>query len=140
MPSKKPEATKQAVVLKRLHGASKREIARDLGIHRQTVDTILDESQVEAALAQWRRDYLKLVPTALSVVQRFLMDGSLEGLPIDKDIFSGALQVLKGTGVHEERTRARNDVRVTQDLTNATNEELDESITELLSPEPPAKA
>ena len=140
MPSKKPEATKQAVVSKRLQGASKREISRDLGIHRETVDNILDESNVEAALAQWRRDYLKLVPTALNAVQRFLTDGSLEDVTIDKEVFMGALQVLKGTGVHEERTRSRNDVRVTQDLTNASDEELDNSITELLSSKPQAKA
>ncbi len=138
--SKKPEATKQAVVSKRLQGDSKRKIARDLEINRETVNNILDESNVEAALAQWRRDYIRLVPTAMGVVQRFLADGSAEGATIDKDTFTGALQVLKGTGVHEERTRSRNDVRVTQDLTNASDEELDNSITELLSPEPPTKA
>src|SRR5258708_4942298 len=138
--SVKPESVKQVVVSKRLQGESKRQISRDLDIHRQTVDNILDESNVEACLAQWRRDYMKLAPLALSAVQRFLTDGSAEGATIDKDAFSGALQVLKGTGVHEERTRSRNDVRVTQDLTNASDEELDNSITELLSPEPPTKA
>lgn len=140
MPSKKPESTKQAVVSKRLQGASKREIARDLGIHRETVDSILDESQVEAAMAQCRQDYLKLAPRALDVVERFLIAGSEEGVAIDKETFTGALQVLKGTGVHEERTRSRNDLRVSRDLTNASDEELDKSITELLSSEPPAKA
>jgi hypothetical protein len=140
MPSKKPEATKQVVVAKRLQGASKREISRELGIHRETVDNILDESNVEAALAQWRRDYLKLVPTALIVTERFLTDGSVEGKTIDKDTFTGALQVLKGTGVHEERTRSRNDLRVSQDLTNVSDDELKRSIADLLKPsQPPAK-
>lgn len=55
MSSKKPEATKQAVVSKRLQGVSKRKISRDLNIDRETVDNILDESNVEAALAGWRR-------------------------------------------------------------------------------------
>jgi predicted transcriptional regulator len=132
--SRKPEATKQAVVAKRLQGESKREISRDLGIARETVDNILDESNVEAALAQWRRDYLKLVPAALGVVKR-MFENNAEG-PVDKDLFTAALQVLKGTGVHEERTRSRSDVRVSQDLTNASDEELDKSIAELLPPNP----
>ncbi|GEM_PF-5008214 len=140
MPSKKPESVKQAVVSKRLQGESKRQIARDLEIGRATVDNILDESQVEAALAQWRRDYLQLVPTALRVTKQFLEDGE-RNAPIDKDVFNGALQILKGTGVHEERTRARSDVRVTKDLTNATDAELDQSIAELIAtPKPAATA
>ena len=137
--SVKPEAVKQAVVSKRLQGESKRQIARDLDIHRDTVDNILDESQVEAALAQWRREYLQLVPAALNIAKRLLCDADAAG-QADKDLFAAALQVLKGTGVHEERTRSRNDVRVTQDPTNASDEELDKSITELLSPDPQTKA
>ena len=138
MPSKKPEATKQAVVSKRLQGDSQREIARDLGIHRETVDNILDESNVEAAMAQWRREYLQVAPAALKIVKRMLTEAQ-DG-PLDKDLFTAAIQVLKGVGIHEERTRARNDVRVTQDLTNASDQELAHSITELLSPEPQTKA
>jgi hypothetical protein len=140
MPSKKSESVKQAVVAMRLQGESKRQIAKGLAINRATVDTILDESQVEASLAQWRRDYLQLVPTALKVAKKFLEEGEQRGA-VDKDAFNAALQVLKGTGVHEERTRSRNDVRVTQDLTNATDTELDQSISDLLAtPQPPAQA
>jgi hypothetical protein len=137
--SEKPEAVKQAVVAKRLQGESKRQISRDLGIHRETVDNILDESQVEASLAQWRRDYLQLVPKALAIVTRML-DEAQAG-PVDKELFGAALQVLKGTGVHEERTRSQNSVKISQDLTNASDSDLDKSITELLAaPQPPAKA
>src|SRR5579863_324351 len=93
--SKKPESIKQAVISKRLQGESKRQISRDLEIHRQTVDTILDESQVEASLAQWRRDYLQLVPKALFIVTRMLEEA--QSVPVDKDLFGAALQVLKGT-------------------------------------------
>ena len=138
--SVKPEAVKQAVVSKRLQGESKRQIARDLDIHRETVDNILDESQVEAALAQWRRDYVQLVPTALKIVERMLEKAQDEA-SVDKDMFSAALQVLKGTGVHEERTRSQNTVKISKDLTNASDEELDKSISELLATSSsPAKA
>jgi len=137
--SKKPESVKQAVVAKRLQGESKRQIAQDLEIHRETVDNILDESQVEASLAQWRRDYLQLVPKALNIVTRMLEDA--QNGPVDKDLFGAALQVLKGTGVHEERTRSQNSVKISQDLTNASDSDLEKSITELLAtPQPSAKA
>jgi hypothetical protein len=137
--SQKPESVKQAVVAKRLQGESKRQISRDLDIHRNTVDNILDESQVEASLAQWRRDYLQLVPKALGIITRML-DDAQDG-PVDRELFGAALQVLKGTGVHEERTRSQNNVKISQDLTNATDSDLDKSITELLATtQPPTKA
>lgn len=137
--SVKPESVKQAVVAKRLQGESKRQISRDLSIHRETVDNILDESQVEASLAQWKRDYLQLVPKALAIVTRMLDDAQTG--PVDRDLFGAALQVLKGTGVHEERTRSQNNVKISKDLTNASDADLDKSITELLAtPQPPAKA
>lgn len=137
--SKKPESIKQAVVAKRLQGESKRQISRDLEIHRETVDNILDESQVEASLAQWKRDYLQLVPKALVIVTRMLDDA--QAGPVDRDQLGAALQVLKGTGVHEERTRSQNNVKVSQDLTNASDSDLDKSIAKLLAtPQPSAKA
>jgi|SRR5215472_11514221 len=109
------------------------------GIRRETVDNILDESQVEASLAQWRRDYLALVPAALNIVKRMLGNATEAG-PVDKDVFSAAIQVLKGTGVHEERARSRNDVRITKDLSHATDAELDKSIAELVSLDQKRKA
>jgi hypothetical protein len=133
--SEKPEAVKQAVVAKRLQGESKRQISRDLGIHRETVDNILDESQVEASLAQWRRDYLQLVPKALAIVTRMLDDA--QSGPVDKELFGAALQVLKGTGVHEERTRSQNNVKISKDLTNASDADLDRAISELFQPTEP---
>jgi len=137
--SKKSESVKRSVIAKRLQGESKRKISRDLSIHRETVDNILDESQVEASLAQWKRDYLQLVPKALSIVTRLLEDAQ-DG-PVDKDLFGAALQVLKGTGVHEERTRSQNNVKISKDLTSASDEELNKSITELLgTPQSPAEA
>jgi hypothetical protein len=129
--SVKPESVKQAVVSKRLAGESKRQISRDLEIHRETVDNILDESQVETSLAQWRRDYLQLVPKAMGIVKRML-DDAQDG-PVDKDLFTAALSVLKGTGVHEERTRSQSNVKISQDLTNASDEELNKSIAELMA-------
>jgi hypothetical protein len=137
--SEKPESVKQAVVAKRLQGESKRQISRDLGIHRETVDNILDESQVEASLAQWKRDYLALVPKALAIVTRMLDDAQTG--PVDRDQLGAALQVLRGTGVHEERSRSQNNVKISKDLTNASDSDLDQSIAELLAtPQPPTEA
>jgi len=96
-------------------------------IHGDPVDNILDESQVEASLAQSRRDYLALAPAALSIVK-----GALEGGPVDRDVLSAAFQVLKGTGVHGDRTRSRNDVQMTQEVSHETDEQLDESIAAVL--------
>lgn len=131
MPTHKPEAVKQAVVSKRLQGDSKRKIARELQINRETVNNILDESQVEPALAQWRRDYLQLVPAALNVIKTVLLKHE-DTEVVDKDMLATALQVLKGTGVHEERSRSRNDVRIANDYTNETDEQITESIQKLL--------
>jgi hypothetical protein len=136
MPTHKPEAVKQAVVSKRLQGDSKRKIARELQINRETVNNILDESQVEPALAQWRRDYLQLVPAALNVVKTVLLQHE-DTKVVDKDMLGTALQVLKGTGVHEERSRSRNDVRIANDYTNESDEQITDSIQKLLAgPQP----
>jgi hypothetical protein len=139
MPSKKSESIKQAVVSKRLSGESKRRIAQDLEINRATVDNILDESNVEAALAQWRRDYMELVPKALTVVRKYITSGAASE-EVDKEAFAGALQVLKGTGVHEERTRSRNDVRVSHDLSTESDEQLIDGIGQLLKGHQPQKS
>src|SRR5437899_3125313 len=132
MPTHKSEAVKQALVSKRLQGDSKRKIARELQINRETVNNILDESQVEPALAQWRRDYLQLVPAALSVVKTVLLQHE-DTKTVDKDMLATALQVLKGTGVHEERSRSRNDVRIANDYTTESDEQIAGSIEELLA-------
>jgi transposase len=137
MPTRKPESVKNAVVAKRLQGDSKRQIARDLDIHRATVDNILDESQVEEALAQCRRDYLQLAPTALNVVKKALAQAT-DAQEIDRDQVGTALQVLKGTGIHEERTRSRSDVRIT-DHTSESNEQLIDSVDQLLRKTQPPK-
>jgi hypothetical protein len=132
MPTHKSEVVKQAVVSKRLQGHSKRKIARELQINRETVNNILDESQVEPALAQWRRDYLQLVPAALSVVKTVLLQHE-DTKTVDKDMLATALQVLKGTGVHEERSRSRNDVRIANDYTTESDEQIAGSIEKLLA-------
>jgi hypothetical protein len=104
-------------------------------IDRETADNVLDESQVEALRAQCRRDYVALVPLAVSIVKRML-----EGGPVDQDIFSAAVQVLKGTGVHEERARSKNDVKISQDFTGLSDDELNRRIEKLRTPRRSAEA
>jgi len=101
------------------------------GIHRETVHNILDESQVEPSLVQCRRDYVALAPTSVKIIKR-----AIEGGPVDKDLLWTAFQILKGTGVHEERARSKNNVKISQDLTHLSDDELNESIQELLTPKP----
>jgi hypothetical protein len=70
MPTNKSPQVQQAVIAKRLQGESKRKIARDLEMGRDTVDRILSESQVEAAVAQGRTQLVELVPKAIQLIQR----------------------------------------------------------------------
>jgi len=91
MPTNKPPQVQQAVIAKRLHGESKRKIARDLQMGRETVDRILSESQVEAAVAQGRSQLIEMVPKALQLIQRAplhpVIAGNLAREPISKTVF-----------------------------------------------------
>ena len=67
MPTRKAPKVQQEVIAKRLQGESKRKIARDLQMGRDTVDRILSESQMEEAVAQGRSRLLELVPKAVQL-------------------------------------------------------------------------
>ena len=131
----KPESVKHAAVSDRLQENTKGKTSRGFGIHHATVDDVLDESQVEASLAQCRRGYVALAPMAVDIVRR-----KLQGGPVDQEVFSAAVQVLKGTGVHEERARSKKDVKISQDFTDLSDDELNRSIEHLLSARAAAKA
>jgi len=102
--------------------------------HAAVSERLQDDFQVETSLAQWRREYLALVPAALNIFKR-----TLEGGPIDKDMLSAASQVLKGTGVHEERTRSQKNVKISRDFRDQSDDELNRKIREFLPPEPAAE-
>lgn len=131
MPTNKSPQVQQAVIAKRLHGESKRKIARDLEMGRNTVDRILSESQVEAAVAQGRTQIVELVPKALQLIQRAI-DQGLAADEVPKSALEAAIHVVKGSGTYEERSRTRGDVYVHDEYSKADREHLESQLAERL--------
>jgi hypothetical protein len=133
MPTNKSPQSQQAVIAKRLRGDSKRQIARDLGMGRNTVDRILSESQVEAAVAQGRTQLVELVPRAIQVIAKAIDDG-LAAKDVPKSALEAAILVVKGSGAYEERSRTRGDVYIHDDYAKADREQLESELAERLRP------
>jgi hypothetical protein len=131
MPTNKSPQVQQAVIAKRLNGESKRKIARDLEMGRNTVDRILSESQVEAAVAQGRTQLVELVPKAIQLIQRAI-DQGIAANEVPKSALEAAIHVVKGSGTYEERSRTRGDVYVHDDYTKADREKLEFDLAERL--------
>jgi len=131
VPTNKPPQVQQAVIAKRLHGESKRKIARDLQMGRETVDRILSESQVEAAVAQGRSQLIEMVPKALQLIQRAL-DQGLVADEVPKSALEAAMHVVRGSGTYEERSRTRGDVYLHDDYAHADREQLESQLAERL--------
>jgi Homeodomain-like domain len=131
MPSHKSAPVQQAVIAKRLQGHSKRQIARDLGMGRNTVDRILTESQIEAAVAQGRSQLVELVPKAVQLIQRAIEQG-LAADEVPKGALEAAIHVVKGSGAYEERSRTRGDVYVHDEYAKADREQLEAELAERL--------
>lgn len=73
--SRKAPSVKAAVITRRVNGESKLEIAKDLGITRNTVTTILEESNVEQYLNEHRANAIELIPLAHNAVKTKLIKG-----------------------------------------------------------------
>jgi hypothetical protein len=127
----KAPQVQQAVISQRLQGDSKRKIARDLDIDRKTVDRILSESQIEEAVAQGRSRLVELVPKALQVIEAALEQGlQADGVP--RNALEAAINVVKGSGTYEERSRTRGDVYVHDEYAKADRGELESQLRERL--------
>lgn len=74
--SRKAPAIKAEVITRRIHGQSKRSISRDLQITANTVDTILEESHIEAHLKLGQQRTAGLVSSALDVIEKRLAQNS----------------------------------------------------------------
>jgi hypothetical protein len=131
MPTNKSPQVQQVVIAKRLQGESKRKIARDLQMGRDTVDRILSESQVEAAVAQGRSRLIEMVPKALQLIQRAL-DQGLVADEVPKSALEAAMHVVRGSGTYEERSRTRGDMYVHDDYAHADREQLESQLAERL--------
>ncbi len=80
--STKSASIKSAVIARRVNGQSKNTISKDLGIGRNTVTTILKESNLEQAIADLQRESLGLVPKAITALH-FRLDNYSESAAID---------------------------------------------------------
>lgn len=65
----KPKSVQTAIAAKRISGASKRQIARDLGIAVNTVTNIVELNNIDTAIEQYRRDAVALAPLAITAVR-----------------------------------------------------------------------
>jgi hypothetical protein len=138
MPTHKSPQSQQAVIAKRLRGDSKRQIARDLGMGRNTVDGILSESQVEAAVAQGRTQLVELVPKAIELIHRAI-DQGLKAKEVPKSALEAAIHVVKGSGTYEERSRTRGDLYLHDDYAKADREQLESDLAERLGTAGPCR-
>lgn len=64
MPSRKPTAVKTAVIAKTVAGKTKTQIAKELGVTRNTVRRILNESEIDQILGEGKSAIMQLVPHA----------------------------------------------------------------------------
>lgn len=79
--SRKAPGIKAAVITRRVNNESKRKIAKDLGITRNTVATILEESHIEQHLQAYQHQSMELIPEALRVM-RVRLQGNSENAAI----------------------------------------------------------
>jgi DNA-binding XRE family transcriptional regulator len=73
--SRKPAAFKSAIVARIAAGHTKTRIAKDLGIARNTVRAIADETNIERELEAYRPDAVKLIPKAFQALEKSLDRG-----------------------------------------------------------------
>ena len=76
--SNKAPAVKAAVLVSRANGTDKRKIARELGIARQTVESIISEANLDQQLASGRITCATLIPEAVSAIGVSLKKGDGE--------------------------------------------------------------
>jgi hypothetical protein len=70
MPAKTPFPVQAEVLVQHLTGASKTEIAKDLGLGRNTVCRILDESEIEQLHMQSKSILLNALPDSAETIAR----------------------------------------------------------------------
>lgn len=73
--SNKPPVTKAAVLLGRANGTPKAQIAKNLGIARMTVDTIIEEADLDRQLGAAQILSATLLPKAVEAVEKTLVRG-----------------------------------------------------------------
>ena len=110
-----------AVMKRLLIGQSQTDMAKELGMSRNTERAILDATQTEEAILRSPSRFLSMVDLAIDRVERSVKSPEREGL-------DASLVILKGVGVVEERTKSW--VEVESDFESMSDERLEEFISE----------
>ena len=87
--SRKPPALKQEVIVRRIAKQNKSQISRELGISKNTVTAILEESNTDRLIESGRLQVCELIPESIRVVKYRL----------EKNSEIAAFKVLEGIGV-----------------------------------------
>lgn len=88
--SNKPLAVQAVVVAKAMNGDSKRQIAEDLGIHRDTVTGILAQAELDQLVLGGKSGVYQLIPKSVKALERAIEKGKTT---------DEAQLVLRATGV-----------------------------------------
>lgn len=104
--SRKSEAAKAVVLARSASGASNSQIAREMGIDRETVSKILSEPEIAAVIQQGKNEVVQMVPKATAVFNRAL----------NKDDTRVATSVLTGVGVLKSESN-RDSSRISLSIT-----------------------
>jgi transposase len=98
MPSIKPPAVQAAVIAKAMNGDSKRQIAEDLGLGRNTVTSILSDAELNQLVLEGKSAIYRLIPKSVQALDR----------AIDKGKTTDEAQlVLRNTGVLKSEQEAQ---------------------------------
>lgn len=77
MASNKPPAVQAAVIVKAMNGDSKRQIAEDLGMGRNTVTAILDDTELNQVILDAKASFLRLAPKAVAAFDKAITKGQI---------------------------------------------------------------
>ena len=111
----KSKAVEKEVIIRRMSGDSKSKIARDIGIHRETVAAILTRTQAEECIVAARNRLIGMADKATDRVEKSIRMRKREGL-------DASLAVLRGVGVIQQHSKQ--EVKLTDGIESMSDDEL----------------
>jgi hypothetical protein len=119
-----PKSTQARVVAASFAGRSQRQIERETGVARTTINRILSQQEVQAMLDAYRDEYRAIVPLALEQLRRDLSVLPKKGRHANPDTLKAAIEITKGAQVAVPRSQGELEVRRDR-FSEMTDEELD---------------
>jgi transposase len=107
MPSNKPPVVQAAVIAKSMNGDSKRQIAEDLGLGRNTVTAILEDAERNQLVLQGRDGIYQLIGKSVQALERAIDKGKTT---------EEAQLILRATGVLPQEQSENNNFSATVNL------------------------